>query len=321
MAKNHDNIITYCANNLSLTIGEVLAIANTGPRRYYVWQVAKRSGGKRTLCHPARELKPIQHFFLRCILYDLPIHPAATAYVNGSSIKKNALAHRCSRVILKLDFEEFFDSLRVENWLKYAAHHFIKWTPEELDFSCRILFWGGRSNTPERLAIGAPTSPLLSNALMYDVDVKLQTYAEQTSLVYTRYADDITFSSNGAIDRDGTISAVREALAQAAYTSVRLNYEKTILASSKVARRITGLVVTPDHKISLGRHRKRTLSAMVHHARDRKLTPEAYSKLAGLLAFASDVEPTFIETLRRKYSSELIDRIMRHEFDIMPMRT
>lgn len=311
MSDERANIIKDCADHLALTVSEVMSIAATAPRRYYVWEVDKRSGPeKRTLCHPARELKPIQHYFLHRLLHDLPVHPAATAYVSGSSIKKNAAAHVRSRVILKLDFADFFNSLKVGNWRKFAADHFPDWTRDEIDFSCRVLFWGAGSYTPRCLAIGSPTSPLISNVLMYEVDVKLQAFADETGLVYTRYADDITFSSQAELDRDRTIMAVRRALVRADYTTVRIKDEKTILVSNRFARRVTGLVITPDHRISLGRDRKRKISAMVHHARQRKLPADSWPKLAGLLAFAMDVEPTFVDALRRKYSPELIEAIL-----------
>jgi RNA-directed DNA polymerase len=313
LPENRENLIKNCADYLSLTVGEVLSIAATAPRRYYVWQVEKRSSvDRRTLCHPARELKPLQHYFQRHVLHKLAIHPAATAYVKGGSIKCNATAHVQSRVILKLDFEDFFNSIKVSNWRKYAADFFPGWTADEVEFSCRILFWGRNSYTPRCLAIGAPTSPLLSNALMFEVDVELQDFANRFGLVYTRYADDITLSTRGELDRDKAIVAVQRALSRAKYTSVRLKAEKTILVSSKFARRVTGLVITPEKRLSLGRDRKRTISAMVHHAYCRKLNAEELPRLSGLLAFAMDVEPTFISMLRRKYSVELIEWIIRY---------
>lgn len=306
------NLIRKCANQLGLTSAEVLAIAATAPKRYFVWEIDKRSGGKRTVCHPARELKPLQHYFLHAVLDGLPIHSSATAYVRGSSIKRNALEHAASRVILKLDFADFFNSLKVSNWRAYASDHFPDWSPEEIEFSSRILFWGVRSYSPKCLAIGAPTSPQLSNALMFDVDEKLHAYAARSGLVYTRYADDITFSAQGEIDKAAAVEVVEHALLHARYTRVQLNQAKTKLVSNGFHRRVTGLVLTPDRKISLGRDRKRLISAMCHHHRHMKLAPADQSKLSGWLAFAQDVEPTFVHMLRRKYGAEMIDWLLRY---------
>lgn len=313
MPRHPQKLIRDCANDLALTAGELMSIAKTAPKRYYVWELAKRSGnGTRTVCHPARELKAVQYYFLNQVLADLPIHPSATAYVAGSSIRKNARVHVRSRVIMKLDFADFFNSLKVANWKRYATQHFPDWSEDELDFSCRILFWGAGTYSPKCLAIGAPTSPLLSNALMYEVDVKLAAYADEANLRYTRYADDISFSSREFLDYDVTLATVKRALFQARNTSVRVNDDKTILVSNKSARRVTGLVITPDNRISLGRDRKRLISAMVHRAYRRSLAPADWPKLAGLLAFATDAEPAFVEKLRAKYPPDLLEWILRY---------
>lgn len=313
MSRHSTKLIRDCAANLTLTVGEIMSIAKTAPKRYYVWEIPKRSGkGSRTVCHPARELKRIQYYFLNYVLCKLPIHASATAYVAGSSIKNNAKIHANSRVIMKIDFSDFFTSLKVENWRRYALEYFPEWSEEELDFSCHILFWGQGSYRPKCLAIGAPTSPLISNALMYEVDLNLSSYATTKNMNYSRYADDITFSSRGFLDYEATMSAVKIALLQARNTSVQINREKTVLASSSSTRRVTGLVITPNKKISLGRDRKRLISAMVHHAYCRSLAPADWPKLAGLLAFAADVEPEFIERLNVKYPPGLIRWILRY---------
>jgi hypothetical protein len=300
------DLIVDCARYLALTLDEIRSIAATAPRRYYVWQLEKRSGGKRTVCHPAVELKAIQNYFLRRVLYILPIHANATAYVKGSSIKRNAQAHAGSRVLLKVDFSNFFNSLKVQNWADYASDHFPHWTDEEVAFSSRILFWGEKSYVPVCLAIGAPTSPLISNALMFEVDERLSRYAATSGLIYTRYADDITFSSRGKLDRAKTINEVKKALSAARYSKVRINNKKTALISNRFAKRVTGLIVTPDHKVSLGRDRKRLISAMVHHFTVGRLDVNSLPKLRGLLAFAQDVEPSFVFRLREKYGGDIV---------------
>lgn len=313
MSRHPQQLINECAHELALTVGELMAIAKTAPKRYYVWEIPKRSGtGCRTVCHPARELKAVQYYFLNNIVNSLPVHENATAYVSGSSIKKNAEAHVQSRVLMKLDFANFFNSLKVSNWSIYAQDHFSHWSDQELHFSARMLFWGSGTYHPKCLAIGAPTSPLLSNALMYELDVKLTAFANEAGLRYTRYADDITFSSTDFLDYGKTLEAVKGALASAKYTAVKINADKTILVSKKSMRRVTGLVITPDHKISLGRERKRLISAMVHRAFCRTLSHSELMTLSGLLAFAADAEPAFVERLFVKYEHDLIKRIMSY---------
>lgn len=305
-------LIDELAYKLGLSRAELLAIAATAPKRYFVWKVAKKSGGKRTLCHPARELKAVQYLYLRDVLSELPVHKAATAYVRGRSIKLNALAHVRSRVIVKIDLSEFFNSLRPDDFRKYALTHFPQWTTEELEFSLKILFWGQRSSEPACLAIGAPTSPVLSNAIMFEIDEKLQSYADQTRLVYTRYADDITFSSEAKIDMHATLNVVQGALREAAFSRLQINTRKTAIISKKYQRRVTGLVITPEKQVSIGRYKKRLLRSMCFRFAKNDPNVNA-SHLSGWLAFANDVEPKFVCSLRKKYGSDLVDALLRRK--------
>ncbi|WP_425305402.1 retron St85 family RNA-directed DNA polymerase [Chthonobacter albigriseus] len=299
-----------CAKRFSLTEAEIRSIAATAPRRYFVWTVPKKSGGTRLLCHPARELKRIQRYFNSAFLCSLPVHCAATAYQPGSSIRINAELHSESRAIVKLDFSDFFSSVSASDWVKYARTHFTHWNEDDLRFSTRILFWGKSSQTPTCLAIGAPTSPKISNALLYDVDVRLNDYACEMGFIYSRYADDITFSSKSLINLDKVKNYVKTTLDEAKYTQLRLNDEKTRLLTKKHCRRVTGLVITPEHKVSIGRERKRLISSMCHRFSHSELPSEDRSKLRGLIAFALDAEPSFVTTLRRKYGSQVVSRAL-----------
>jgi RNA-directed DNA polymerase len=160
------------------------------------------------------------------------------------------------------------------------------------------------------LAIGAPTSPILSNILMFDLDKQLSSYASENGYVYTRYADDITFSAQGEIVFDATFNAVRDALLESKFDHLRLNRMKTRLVSNNRRRQVTGLIITPNHKVSLGLDRKRLISSMVHHFCFDRLSSEDRLRLAGLVAFAQDVEPSFTQTLRRKYGPGVISSLL-----------
>jgi len=301
------SLIRTCALATGLTINEVVRIAGIGPKRYKIYQIPKRSGGQRTICHPSRELKALQYVFLRDILAQLPVHSAATAYKSGSSIKQNASRHLASRIILKLDFENFFHSIKVADWMAYAKATFPHWTAHDIEFSLFVMFWGAGGYKPVCLSIGAPTSPLVSNALMYQFDGVLSNFAAANGLVYTRYADDITISAEGRLDKDAIMAEIYSALDLIEYPRLKLNTAKTKLASKATSRRVTGLVLANDGSLSLGRERKRLISAMVHRAVRGLAEPDAIAHLRGLLAFANDVEPSFVAMLRKKYGSFVLD--------------
>lgn len=305
-----DTLAKTCAVSVGLTVAEVLAIARTGPLRYKVYEIDKRSGGKRVICQPSRELKVLQYFFLNEALASCEVHTAATAYKRGASIRDNAKRHARSRVILKLDFSDFFPSIRTSDWRSFAKKQFPEWSTADHVFAESVLFYGARSAQPKCLSIGAPTSPLISNVLMYKFDQEMSEYADVNGLVYTRYADDITISSREYLDQSSVQGAVIAGLRSLRSPRIYLNEKKTALFSKAHRRNVTGLIISNDGLVSLGRDRKRAISAMTYNFLNAKLPVEDRSKLRGLLAFALDAEPTFVLRLRRKYGTEAITRIV-----------
>ena len=174
---------------------DLLRIISTAPARYKQYTIPKRTGGVRTIAQPSRELKALQRYVLQTKLSQFPIHEAATGYVKNRNILFNAEQHKRNRVIMKLDFTEFFPSIKVRDWNLFVSRRrppFIEL--RDIGLYRNILFWGQRSSTPQCLSIGAPTSPALSNILLYDLDIRLSRAANAVRVVYTRYADDITVS-------------------------------------------------------------------------------------------------------------------------------
>ncbi|WP_419254323.1 retron St85 family RNA-directed DNA polymerase [Caulobacter sp. ErkDOM-YI] len=278
--------------------------AETASKRYRVYEVDKRDGTKRRIEHPSSEIKSIQRWLIRALIQNMPVHDASTAYSKGSSIRKNADRHVHSRYTVRLDFKEFFPSFGGAHVLDYLSNAYrnqdIVLSGDDLAFIRLIVCRN------DKLTIGAPSSPGLTNAMMFDFDTKLAEWCTEKDLVYTRYADDIFVSA-------WVPGALREVEAKAAklavefpYADLQLNREKTAHLSRKYKRSITGLVITPTQTISIGRDRKVRLKSDVYAYSKGKLLPEAQSRAAGMVAFVRDVEPTFYETLVRKYSNELL---------------
>lgn len=301
------------ANSLRLTLSETLAIASTAPKRYRVYTIKKRNGEDRTICHPSRELKALQYVLIRNLLSKLPVHEAATAYVVGGSIRDNAERHAGGRVIYKLDFRGFFPSITSGDWAAYARQFLPMMTAEDIRFTQNVLFWGEGEVSPKSLSIGAPSSPYLSNALMYRFDKSVTDACIELGITYSRYADDLTFSSKGHLDKASIRNVIRSAIGAGGIPRLSLNEDKTVLVSNGTRRRITGLIVTNEGTVSLGRDRKRLISSMVDHARKGDLPMEGLPTLRGWLAFAKDVEPAFIQRLEGKYTADLISRLLKHE--------
>ena len=299
--EEREPLARQCAAATGLTTSEVLVIARIGPLRYKLYTIPKRNGEPRLICQPSRELKVLQYFFLNRIFPKLVVHRAATAYERGSSIRANAAAHMESRVIFKMDFENFFNSITTEDWVSYARSVFPEWTDADYLFSSRVLFFGAKTVQPRYLSIGAPTSPRLANALLSNFDHEVSSYCEAHRMVYTRYADDITISSKEYLDRVDVLKFVTQRLKSQAHPKLTLSPLKTGLFSRASSRRVTGITLANDGTLSLGRERKRLIRAMMHRVLLGKLDVDELVRIRGLIAFARDIEPSFVASLSLKY--------------------
>ena len=189
------NLLERLSNDLALPPRDLLYLVKSAPYRYKVYEIAKRAPGKkRTIAQPARELKPLQYWVMKNVLAAFPIHPAAIAYRKGKSILDNAAPHAAHGYLCKLDFRNFFPSIKSTHFEKFMRLNPLAamWTEEEIGYLSRILFWRRKRENVLQLSIGAPSSPLLSNILLYNFDLKVTTLCARRGITYTRYADDLS---------------------------------------------------------------------------------------------------------------------------------
>ncbi len=309
------NLIPELSLQTGLREHEVQRIMSTAPGRYKVFNIKKRNGSLREIAQPAPEVKLLQRAIMKSFLDTLPIHPCATAYVPGGSILNNAQPHAKNGPILKLDFKDFFPSLRSTDWIAYCRRTKCLEDEREIILTSRLLFRRPKGRTILRLAIGAPSSPVLSNILMHDFDVSVLEAVQGQRVTYTRYADDMTFSA----PRLGYLNDVMQKVAQIIRTlrspNLDLNGDKTTYVTKKFGRSVTGLTLANDGRVTIGRERKRTIRATVHSAMQGLLDPLEMQVLAGTLAYVNAVEPMFLEVLREKYGISEIERIQRTKRD------
>jgi RNA-directed DNA polymerase len=306
-------LIEELAGEFSLGASHVRQIVDSAPRRYKVYQIPKRHGGFRTIAQPSRELKAIQRYIIASKLTKLQVHAAATAYVVKKNILQNAQIHQESRVILKLDFTDFFPSVLTRDWTRYVREELnAEFLRRDVGVFAKILFWGRGTNTPTCLSIGAPSSPILSNILMYRLDCQFDALAQEYNVKYSRYADDITISGQSIEDVTSFETAARNIIKDTRSPKLRFNDGKRGLYLRGQRRMITGLILTPSGQISIGRERKRLISAMAHHVLMGTATDEERARLKGLLGFSIGTEPAFVSRLRQKYGNAVIDGVLEY---------
>ena len=297
---------------------DLMALVFSAPHRYKVYQIPKRTPGHfRTIAQPAKEVKALQYWVLRHVLSQFEVHSDATAYRKGRSMLHNAKPHARGRYLLKMDFKDFFPSLRAEDFRVLLKRRETDLDAGEVSALCSILFWMPKGVSPAdlSLSIGAPTSPVLSNVLMFDFDKRIADFCKARGVAYTRYADDLSFSSA----RSEELAAVEEFVvkwcARSKSPKLTVNAAKTVRASKGESRRVTGLVLTNDRKVSLGRDAKRRIRAWVHHFVVGRLKEGELPELRGMLCYVNSVEPSFLDRLRAHYGSEVIARCLDATLD------
>jgi RNA-directed DNA polymerase len=309
------SLLRELVEEIGLSASEIQRIIVTAPARYKVYDIPKRDGiGSRTIAQPSRELKAIQHYVLHKKLIKYPVHPNSMAYALNRNIRQNAHKHAQSRAILKLDFEQFFPSIKVTDWERFAKRALnTEIQQDDVRLYSQIMFWGQkkRSYTPRCLSIGAPTSPALSNILLYDLDVALSAAADHYGVVYTRYADDITISGPTVDVLIAFEKITRRTVKALKHPKLTFNEEKRGIFRKGQRRLVTGLVITPVGGISVGRQRKRLISSMLHRSSKELLDQIERSRLKGLLGFCVANEPNFLGRMRQKYGDQVIDSALR----------
>ncbi|PUA30455.1 MAG: hypothetical protein B0W54_08160 [Cellvibrio sp. 79] len=282
------------------------------PYAYKLYTIPKRSGGLRNIAQPAKETKYVQSWLIHNVFSSLPVHDCAMAYKSGSSIKENALAHVEKPYLVKFDFKDFFTSIKEANLIAHFQLYLGgRFSSEEIKYLARISCIKYKHATEKCLSVGAPSSPILSNSILFEFDKSVHEWCVSKNIVYTRYADDLTFS----LREKGMASTIEAEVRNFAKTkcvvNLRFNQKKTTHLSKKCQRRITGLVITNEDKISLGRDRKREIKALIHQHLLGMLNADQVSNLQGLLGFAKNIEPSFLFSLYKKYTFEVVNGIIR----------
>ncbi|AID92939.1 MULTISPECIES: retron St85 family RNA-directed DNA polymerase [Klebsiella] len=305
------NIIDIISKKTLLPSPNVMVFINTAPYRYKKYYLPKNSGGVREIAQPSRELKVMQRIIIEKIAAFLPIHESAFAYIKGKSIKENAQKHQKNEYFLKLDFSDFFNSIKPSDLRNALIKNGFENDAFNLLLIDKLFFYKKTKKSGLTLSVGAPSSPLISNAVLYEFDVQVTELCNKESITYTRYADDLTFSCNEKGKLIGFQKKIVKILRKIPSPHLRLNDKKTIFTSKSVSRRVTGIVINNDGKLSLGRKNKRKISSLIHHYTLNKLSVEDIYKLKGYLSYAKHIESTFINSMAIKYGVDTINAILK----------
>jgi hypothetical protein len=193
-----------------------------GDGAYESWKVPKWSGGWRRIDAPVAELKVLQRLILHRLLYLVPASMFAHGFVPGRSIVTNARVHvETARSVVSLDLQDAYPSVsaeRVREALEWAIGPVVKSVLPRNYRSIRNDLFRTLATVCThrgRLPQGAPTSGAILNLVCTRLDRQaalLMRRAGYRDLRYSRYADDLTFTSSDELGGDFTEAAVAAVL-------------------------------------------------------------------------------------------------------------
>lgn len=295
-------LLEQMSRALALPIPFIKGTARKASYAYKAYSIPKRDGSARRIEHPAKSLKSLQRWLLRSVVEQWPVHDAAFAYVKTRNILHHARVHASSNYLLRLDLAEFFPSIQardIRSFLATRPQGTINWSAEDQNLFIQIVC------RYDRLTIGAPTSPAIANAICIRLDQSCEAIAAGLGVRYTRYADDLFFSARAPHvlqDIPARVAAVLSALEFP--RGLQLNSAKEQHSSKKRRRQVTGIILSSDGRAVLGRERKRFIRHQIH--RLTTLSDKERRSLSGLLGFAADIEPQFINALILKYGHSVV---------------
>lgn len=273
-------------------------------QKYIKFEIPKRYGGKRAICAPIADLKHIQVVLAALLMQCLDElnakynRQAAHGFITDRSILTNSHQHRGRSYVLNVDLQDFFGSInfgRVRGF--FIADKDFALQPAVATVLAQIACF------ENRLPQGSPASPVISNLIGNVLDTHLIKLARKHDCVYTRYADDLTFSTNLpnfpeelALLKDGawtTGAALLKIIKQSGFS---VNESKVRLQFEDSQQNVTGLVV--NHKANTPASYRSTLRAMAKNLfKTGSFTHDTYIKDSSGV-YSKQTEPGTLDQLQ-----------------------
>lgn len=256
--KTYKSYVCLILNIKESTLDNVLAKS-----KYHTFEVPKRSGGYRKISAPDDRLKWVQEKLNKYIIKKYEFLECQYGFIKGKSIVDNAKIHNRAKYVLNIDLKDYFPSI-----------HFGR---------VRGVFMGEPFNLPNYVATilskiacyhnelpqGSPCSPTISNIICYSLDKQLLNLSKKYNFNYTRYADDITLSSDYPFPkeivtrtRDNYViigNKLRSIIENQGFT---INEKKTNYSWNNERKEVTGLIV--NEKVNIKKIFLKQLRALLN---------------------------------------------------------
>ncbi|MCJ8006511.1 retron St85 family RNA-directed DNA polymerase [Lederbergia wuyishanensis] len=277
------------SNQVGISKRMLYLLSQQTNKYYKQFQIPKKNNTFREISSPSYSLKLVQRWILEEVFYKINVTDEALAFKKGvNGIKQNATYHLYSLYILGIDIKDFFPSISREKvfylFKNLGYNNFIS---NVLSNLCTL---------DNSLPQGAVTSPYISNIICYNLDRRIKGLCEKRDIVYSRYADDLTFSC----DNKDTLKKMYKVLEGIIVDEgFEVNRSKTRFLSPISHKKLTGITI--DHqKTKADKELKKKVRAMIH----KSIVTGDYSNNNIILGYVS-----FINSIENGYKKKVINYI------------
>lgn len=305
---------TSFAFSLGIKYKTLIYLITQRSKLYTVYSIPKKNGGVRQISAPSKVLKYVQKRFLDVYLNTLRYPEHVAAYVPKKTLRDTALKHAGKPIVIIMDLKDFFPSTR-RAWIRNMIQDTWGYSHRVAGLMADLVTIPvpGLGHTAYVVPQGAPTSGAICNwVACHRLDPQILEICDRWGMTYTRYADDLEFSTVEKLSRE-QVNTFKLEILQAVFDSgYRANKKKTRVARAGRQQRLLGMTI--NEKPNVMRKQFRNLRAQIHNCKLRGFDTVAAerglpsgealkSKIVGMISYYHMVNPAKAAQLRNAYAT------------------
>lgn len=295
----------HLSEQLSLTKELLYFLTYKKKYCYHEKKVLKKDGTTRTLHIPSLSLKVIQKWILMEILEKINVSEQAMAFVpKKNGLKENAEFHKKNIFLLEMDITNFFGTIAEKQVYKLFCS--IGYVSKVATVLTNLCTYDGV------LPQGAVTSPYIANLVCYHLDARLNGYCSRRDIEYTRYADDLAFSSNNRTLINRVEKFLKYIVAEEGFL---INEKKTRYLSNDVKKTVTGITIN-NEELHVDKNFKRTIRAQIYTSVKVK-NYDDNDKIRGKIAYVNSIENCYQKKIIEYIKTIIVKPGLRSNLEVV----
>jgi RNA-directed DNA polymerase len=267
-------------------------------------------------------LKEFHKFITLFILNKLEINKVCFSYSKGLTTEKCLFPHKNSKYFISTDINNFFNSITKKDILNILDKNLENIGIKDLSKYLNIVV--NMLTIDDKLSIGFSTSGVISNAVLFEFDNIVTVHCKKKNIIYTRYADDLIFSSNDKSVKT-IIPKIDEILSTLFDNRLSRNFKKTKFYSHNSRVEILGFTITPSGNITINKKLKSKIENLMYvyinnNSKFIEILNKEFDgkieKISGLMAYINSADKLFMQKMKKKYGNFVIDSFLRKSISV-----